>query len=410
MRKLQSYGRLAAGITTFVLMTAAPALAGSVSVSSNGVDSGTCGASSDPCATIGQAVTNAAQGDTIAVGPGVYAGTAIVDKAVTLVSSAGTGAATINTTMSLNFQGIELGKKGKGFHFDVAAVAVDVNGDEIVVRGNRFSDGNVGVQVNVATDVVIRDNSFDNAATGVLVDAGEATVVRGNEFGYIPTSAVTFGSTSTGAIVRENRTRGPSGAGFTIDGSGHFFFRNHIHGTPSGGFVSAGNPTDVVLQENLVVSGGGSPSYLLQTGSGWILTGNASVDASAPGFLLTAGTPLTLTGNVAIGGTSYGFLIANGTDHVLIGNSAIQNSDSGIVLGSVGAGVTITGGNLYGNGGSNCGLDNSSGSAILTTGVYWGASTGPGADPADAVCGNVPAVVVDAPAAVRAKVKMPGVK
>lgn len=408
MRDSRSHGRLA-GLAAVVLLAATPALAGSVSVSSNGVDSGTCGASDDPCATIGQAVTNASQGDTIAVGPGVYAGTAIVDKAVTLVSSAGTGAATINSTMSLNFQGIEVGKKGKGFHFDVGAVAVDVNGDEIVVRGNRFSDGSVGVQVGVATDVVIRDNSFDNVTTGVSVNAGEATVIRGNEFGFVSTSAVALGSASTGAIVRENRTRGPSGAGFTIDGSGHLFLRNHVHGSPGGGFVSTGAPTDVVLQENLAVSCPSNPAYYLQNGTGWILTGNAAVDSNAPGYVLTAGTPFTLTGNVAIGSTNYGFLIANGTDHVLTNNSAIQNAAAGILLGSVGTGVSITGGNLYGNGG-NCGLENSSASSIATSDVYWGDPAGPGADPADNVCGNTPAIVVDSPATEAAKVKMPSIK
>jgi nitrous oxidase accessory protein NosD len=409
MKVSPSSGRLAAGLATMVLLAAAPAWAGSISVSSNGVDSGTCGASDDPCATIGQAVLNAAQGDTIAVGPGVYAGAAIVDKAVTLVSSAGTGAATINTTMSLNFQGIVLGKKGKGFHFDTASPAVDVNGDEIEVRGNRFSDASVGVQVGVATDVVIRDNSFDGLTDGIVVNSGEATVIRGNVFGYISGSAVVFGGTSIDGIVRENRTHGPSGAGFTIDGTGHLFFRNHVHGTPGGGFLSTGNPTNVVLQENMVVSSS-NPSYYLQHGSGWILTGNAAVDASAPGFLLTAGSPFTLTGNEAIGGGNYGYLIANGTDHVLVDNSAIQNAGVGILLGSVGIGVSITGGNIYGNGGGNCGLENSSASTINTSDVYWGDPAGPGVDPADAVCGNIGAVVVDTPATGPAKVKMPSIK
>jgi nitrous oxidase accessory protein NosD len=405
-----SSGRLAAGFAFLFLSAAAPALAGTINVSSNGENTGTCGASDDPCLTIAQAVTNAVQGDTIAVGPGVYGGTAIVDKAVTIISSAGTGAAVINSTMSLNFQGIVLGKKGKGLSFNVgASTAVDINGDEIVVRGNRFSDSTVGIQVGVATDVVIRDNSFDAVNIGVSVVSGEATVIRGNQFGYSPTVAVDLGGLSTGAIVRENRTFGPSGSGFRIDGSDHLFFRNHVHGSPGGGFVTLGAPTNVVLQENVVISAG-SPAYWLSNGSGWVLERNAALHTSAPGFYLVAGTTFVLTGNLAIGGNNIGFQINNGADHVLEDNSAIQNGSQGILLATVGTGVTVTGGNLYGNGAGNCGLENSSASAILTDGIYWGDPSGPGADPADLVCGNSGVVTLGTPADSPDKMKMPSIK
>jgi hypothetical protein len=405
----ESKSGLAAGFATLLLLGAAPALAGSVNVSSNGVDSGTCGASDDPCATIGQAVTNAAQGDTIAVGPGSYAGTAIGDKAVTIVSSAGTGAVVVTSTMSLNFQGIVLGKKGKGLSFSVGgSTAVDINGDEIVVRGNRFSDSSVGIQVGVATDVVIRDNSFDAVNIGISVVSGEQTVIRGNQFGYSPTTAVDFLGGSTGAIVRENRTFGPSGSGFRINGTDHLFFRNHVHGSPSGGFVTLGAPTNVVLQENVVVSSG-SPAYYLQNGSGWILERNAALHTNAPGFYLDAGTTFVLTGNVAIGSTSTGIQINFGTDHVLTDNTAIQNGGAGLFFGSVGTGVTVNGGNTYGNGGGSCGLDNSSGNTVTTDGVYWGAPSGPGADPADLVCG-AGTVTLGTPADSPNKIKMPSIK
>ena len=405
----QTTSGLAAGLAALVLFGAADAYAGSINVASNGADSGTCGASDDPCATIGQGVFNAAQGDTIAVGPGVYAGTSIVDKAVTLVSSAGTGAAVINSTMNLNFQGIVLGKKGKGFSFNVAGTAVSVNGDEIVIRGNRFSDGTIGIEVNVSTDVVVRDNSFDTVATGISNVSGETTVIRGNVFGYSQTTAISLGTLSTGAIVRENRTHGPSGTGVQIAGANHFLFRNHLHGSPAGGFASSAGATDTILQENVVVSSS-SPAFYLQAGSGWILENNAALHTSAPGFLLTAATPFTLIGNVAVGSTAQGIGISGGSDHVLIGNTSIQNGSSGIILSGVGTGVTVTGGNLYGNGNTNCGLENSGASAVTTSDIYWGAASGPGADPADAVCGNIAGVVIDSFAESPDKVKMPSIK
>jgi nitrous oxidase accessory protein NosD len=56
-------------------------------VSKQGADSGTCGRRSDPCLTIGQAVTNARDGNTIMVLPGTYAEMVTVDKSLSLRGS-----------------------------------------------------------------------------------------------------------------------------------------------------------------------------------------------------------------------------------------------------------------------------------------------------------------------------------
>lgn len=395
----------AVALVTVTVLAAVPAQAGSVRVSSNGVDSGTCGIGSEaPCATIAQAVSNAAEGDSISVGPGSYAGTT-VGKSLSLTSSAGTGGAVINGPMVLGASGIEFGKRGKGFSLTGASTLLTVAGDEIVVRGNLFSDGSTGIEVSLGMDSVIRDNSFDNCNTGVAVLAATGTEIRGNRFGYTGSAGVYLGASSTSAVVRENRNFGPSGTGYSIDGTGHVLSRNLAHGTPGGGFVATGTPTNVLLKGNLAVSTN-SPSYLLTVGSGWVLTANAAVNSGAPGFYLAAGTTFTLTGNVAIGNNGQGILVAGGSGHVLVGNSAVDNAQGGLVLHSVGNGVTVTGGNLYGNNG-NCGLNNNSGSAVTATGVYWGDPAGPGLDPADTTCGNVAAIVVEEPASSPAKMKMP---
>ena len=49
-----------------------------------GTDSGTCGQASDPCLTIGQAVSNASDGNRIIVLPGTYAEMVTVDKSLSL--------------------------------------------------------------------------------------------------------------------------------------------------------------------------------------------------------------------------------------------------------------------------------------------------------------------------------------
>jgi Right handed beta helix region len=53
-------------------------------VSKRGTDGGTCGQATDPCLTIGQAVSNAIDGNRIIVLPGIYAEMVTVDKSLSL--------------------------------------------------------------------------------------------------------------------------------------------------------------------------------------------------------------------------------------------------------------------------------------------------------------------------------------
>jgi hypothetical protein len=54
--------------------------------------------------------------------------------------------------------------------------------------------------------------------------------------------------------------------------------------------------------------------------------------------------------------------------------------------------------NFFGNSvssdgfGKNCGLVNFTGETLSAVNSYWGASSGPGAEPADVACGNDPVV------------------
>lgn len=407
MQMFERIYRLAAHAAAMMVIVGGPAFGASLKVSSNGSDSATCGSGTNPpCATIVQAVTNASNGDSILVGPGAYGGTTI-NKAVRLWSSGGNGAAVIAGPTNLSVDGIMFGKKGKGFN--VLSGPVTVAGNAVTVRGNFFSDASPGSPCVVASgaDAVIRDNTFDNCSVGIQVD-GATAEVRGNRLSYVGSAGILLSGSSTSAVVRDNRVDGPpSGPAFSIGGTGHLLWRNLAHGT-NPGFLGNLNPTGVELRENLTVSCP-SLSYDLSTGTGWLLTKNAAVAGGAPAFYLTAGTPFTLIGNVAILSGGDGFLLGGGSDHLLEDNTAIQNLGAGIYLGGVGTGVTVTGGNLYGNGG-NCGLNNSSGSAVVTSGIYWGASTGPGADPADAICGNTVAVTVGTPAVKPAVIKMPRIK
>ncbi len=391
-----------------VLLLAGPVAATSLRVSSNGTDSATCGGGANPpCATIGQAVTNATDGDSILVGPGRYAGLTVT-KAVRLSSANGTGGAIITSQMTLGTDGIVFGKPGKGFSLNPGSgnSAVVVTGNAVTVRGNVLSDCMLGIDVT-GNDAVVRDNSFDGCTTAIRI-AGSGAQVRGNRSGYAGIAGVVLESASSGADVRENRMYGPSGVAIVIGGSDHLVRRNLIHGTPGGGFTVTGVPTGVQLLQNVVVSSS-SPAYNLSAGNGWVLIGNAAFNNNAPGFYLTAGSTFTVIGNVAIGNATYGMFVSNGNDHVLKDNTAIDNQGDGILVAGSGTGVGVSGGNLYGNT-SNCGLYNSSPNPVTADKVYWGAASGTGLDPADDVCGNIAAVTVTNPAAKAASIKLPAVK
>jgi len=402
--------RLITFAATVGLLVAGPVLAASIRVSSGGTDAPGCGIGPiPPCATIQQAVTNSANGDTVLVGPGMYGGGVInIDKALRLSSANGTGSAVVVAQVVLSADDIVFGKLGKGFSLSPGSgnPAIVATANAITVRGNLISDCATGVDV-LGGDAVVRDNSFDSCSTGIRI-AGSGAQVRGNRMGYINSHGVYLDPASSDADVRENRMFGPSGVGVAVGGSGHIARRNLIHGTPGGGFTIAGSSTGVQLVENVVVSVS-APAYYLSSGSGWVLRGNAAFNNGAPGFYLTAGTPLIAVGNVAIGNGAYGFLITGGDDHVLEDNTSIDNLGDGIVLSSVGNNVQFSGGNLYGNT-SNCGLNHSSGSTLTVDGVYWGAATGPGANPADDICGNTAAVTVNDSATKPAKIKPPAVK
>ena len=81
------------------------------------------------------------------------------------------------------------------------------------------------------------------------------------------------------------------------------------------------------------------------------------------------------------------------------GNTVTRNSGPGINFSPVinRTGLVFTGNNIYANGlqpvasfplASNCGVWLGPGETIVAERNFWGAPTGPGADPADAVCGG----------------------
>jgi hypothetical protein len=196
-------------------------------------------------------------------------------------------------------------------------------------------------------------------------------------------------------ITADNVSFGLPEEGFQISGSNFYALRidsSHVRvsgdiasGTGSG-FVIVGSDNE--LDADVAINGSGAGFEFDGSNNSvnkCVASGNGSGFLVSVNGLLVPATGITFTNDIAVGNGA-GFNIF-GTA-VLTSDSAIDNWEVGVVL-RAGAAATISNSNVFGNATlqpSNCGLQNFSGAATVVSKTYWGAATGPGADPADAIC------------------------
>lgn len=315
-----------AGLVFGLLFPAASVQAKTLYTANLGVDSGTCGGKTTPCRSITQSITNAAVGDKILVGPGVYGdidndglyttpgdetcngspGDCLIgiSKSVAVVSTNGATATLLNGAVTpggslvfITADNVQFGDKGKGFTLTTPSPVYELMGEfgyhGVVMAGNHLLGANGRGVTSRGTGNTIRDNvAIGNALEGIRLEAGSDTI---------------SGNVSQG------------------NGQGIEF-----------AFASSGN----IVTKNIV-------------------QGNAGV-----GIRILASTSNFITSNAIVG-------------NLQAGVQFLFDSTS-----------TLTGNSIYGNGrdGSNCGVENPGLGAIGAAGNFWGAATGPGADPADAAC------------------------
>jgi Periplasmic copper-binding protein (NosD) len=160
---------------------------------------------------------------------------------------------------------------------------------------------------------------------------------------------------ATGVTVAGNLATGGAN-GFTTDGGSRNIFEHNI---------AYGNTVGFEL--------GGTHQFVrLNYASGNVL-----------GFIVY-GTQTTLRHNIASANDDSGFVIAGSPGVVLTRNLSTGNRFAGFRVES-GATPAIFQNNIHGN---FCGIFNRSGRTIDATRNYWGAPSGPGADPADNVCND----------------------
>lgn len=305
-------------------------------VETNGVDGAACGALANPCRTITQAISNARTDDWILVGPGRYG--------------------------NLNRDTIigEPGEEGRDHFWCRCLVSVSKRLSILSVSG----------------------------ATETVIDAG-----------YAPSVSDEFEAFDAVRIDVDGVTFGAPGHGFTVTGSGRasgievaFATGVRIAGNilrrNAAGIALIGRRN--LLTQNLAIGNDGTGFWIF--GDGHFVSRNTAI-AQGDGFSIT-GTNHTLLGNVSNGNSS-GYTLTQGAGHELRHNSAVGNSLAGIRVAPEVTGTLLQRNNIYGNGEEtdiilaplpHCGVLNLSGTQVDAVQNFWGAASGPGAEPADGVC------------------------
>jgi hypothetical protein len=285
----------AAGCFALLLLAGAPAAAAKLEVSNRGVDGPTCGTQASPCRSLSAAIANAADGDTILVGPGRYGdldgdgvlgeigeetgGPACgcmvyVDKRLTILSRAGAAATLIDGSglplagiaVWLGFPDSVFGRRNRGFTVTLsdqseAGVFSPVN--KVTIAGNWMVGGGSGVYVQ-GDDTRIEDERL--LASSIFVQEGARTLVER--------------SSALGAIV-----------GIGVEGTGHVVERSVALGNQDGLFLGG---TDAIARRSLFA---GNEDRGVVTYEPSAAVESCSLFGNGIGGLYVQGTSAIATGN-----------------------------------------------------------------------------------------------------------------
>ena len=209
----------------------------------------------------------------------------------------------------------------------------------------------------------------------------------------------------TGIVVRADGATfgGGSGHGFTIVNARHEGLHVEGNGVTVAGNVAVGNGlsgfvaiavvgTGNIIADNAAIN---NANVGIQVNGDGTVTGNVA-SANLEGFRIDSTGPVQFTQNVASGNRTLGFSGAGGVLEIHR-NSFLGNRGLGISLTNTATVADITDNNIFGNG--SCGLQNNTGALVTASGNFWGAATGPGSDPADAVCNDASSTTIVEPVA-----------
>jgi nitrous oxidase accessory protein NosD len=209
---------LVVALATLVLAVN-PAAAAVRYVAANGVDDPSiCGPLGRPCRTIGGALVAAAPGDRIVVGPGLY-GPFVLDRPVTLESTAGAGATVVEGELSSQDatiaiagagEGAVIGRPSKGFTIRGAQFGVLVEAAAVAIQDSIVS----GVQravlaTGAASNLALTGNLL---SPSVIADGAGTSIVQN----VIHSGTIGVDLGGPGSVVRDNVITGHSLNGVAI--------------------------------------------------------------------------------------------------------------------------------------------------------------------------------------------------
>lgn len=330
----------ARALITALLLILAPGAYGAnkLYVANNGVDSASCGGKETPCRSITQGIANAAAGDTIVVGPGKYGD---LNGNGTLGETGEETPAVLCGCMLAVDKSVTLVSSDGAAVTNIDATTILGVGTNVAITasGVQFGAPRQGFTVTNARAPTVSDPDL---SFGFIVFA-DNTSIRGNRVVHV--QAISSGHFGTGLSVRGQH--------------------NVIEGNEVIGWAT-GIDADSTINQNAVHSGFATGILAL----GAVVTGNIVTDYK--------------TGIALVG------------DPLVLGN-AVYGNITGISAVATLGGIKVEGNNIFGNG---CGLSTDVAN-LLADHNFWGAPTGPGADPGDDVCGSQAGTAIVTPYATK---------
>jgi hypothetical protein len=341
------------GLTLSLAAATGVAQAGTiVHVANNGLDGPGCGTAASPCRSISAGIGAAAEGDTIAVHPGLYgeldmdgelgsqgeetgdnAGMLVVNKRVTIISTGGPKVTSIRgiegrSIVHMTASGAQFGAKDAGF----------------TLNNTNFW----GVDAEPLARGKIAGNILRNLPSGISIRSSELWEVNDNVVSITGGQAIVAQSANngTGVVwVHDNLVYGDDYMeGIQVGPrAAHRVYDNVVNGPYFGITVTPG------------------PSRIMRN---VVTNARLGLLYSRPYDIVTADALPVVTRNSFIGNRGSGMLV-------------FQDQPFGI---------TLRENNFYGNG--SCGAATSGGTGTVDArNNYWGAPTGPSfVNPADPIC------------------------
>lgn len=269
-------------------------------VSSNGLDSTTCGSGQRPCRSIGQAIHNASAGDEVVVRAGEYGSREIgsppfaivVDKELSIASEDGAAATVINVRdtgrwpVKIFASHVTFGRPGHGFTLAANSVAPfsGISSDEIAsdvtIEGNIVTGFGRGIDV-AGNNSAVKHNLVTGNGEGLNIHGNHNTAAGNVAIANFGGGGILVGG--TGQIIRQNICNANTFTGIRVaEGTKHQVRRNSAIGNGNEG-VSLDFPARATVTGNNLFGTSSNCGLKNNNNVGIVATGNFWGAASGPG-------------------------------------------------------------------------------------------------------------------------------